>query len=217
VSMLVNVSPKLAAGVAQGLGIAVPAAMPRAIAKPPKPEVTLSPTLSLTARPGDGGIRTRKVALLIADGIDGASLGAVKAALMDAGASPVLVGQRLGAVTTVSGDVLQADATMESEAGVVFDALVLPDGEAGVKRLAADAHCGEYIKMQYRHCKTILALGASSELLDGAGASRNMANGSPDPGIVVGDSGNADSVAAEFIAAMAMHRHWPRETDPPMV
>jgi catalase len=31
--------------------------------------------LSRLARPGDGGIRTRKIALLVADGIEGASLG----------------------------------------------------------------------------------------------------------------------------------------------
>ena len=36
VSMLVTVSPKFAASVAEGLGIAVPATMPRALAKPPK-------------------------------------------------------------------------------------------------------------------------------------------------------------------------------------
>ena len=210
-------SAPLAAGVAQGLGIAVPAAMPRAMAQPPQPEVALSPTLSLTARPGDGGIRTRRIALLIADGIDGASLGAVKAALVAAGASPVLVGQRLGAVTTATGDQLEADATLESEAGVVFDALVLPDGEAAVKLLAGDARCDEYIKLQYRHCKTILALGASSALLDGAGASRNLADGSPDPGIVAAAAGDADNAAATFIGAVALHRHWARETDPPMV
>jgi catalase len=46
----------------------VPKAMPRALAKSMAPEVTQSPALSLTARPGDGGIRTRKVAILVADG-----------------------------------------------------------------------------------------------------------------------------------------------------
>ncbi len=92
VSMLANVSDKLAAGVAEGLGMAVPAAMPRALAKVPKPEVRQSPALSLLARPGDGGIRTRKIALLVADGIDGEALAKVQAELLAAGAVPRLVG-----------------------------------------------------------------------------------------------------------------------------
>src|SRR5690606_21578288 len=96
VSMLVNVSPALAEAVAGGLGIAVPKAMPRAIAKPPKPEVSESPTLSMLARPGDGGIRSRKIALLIADGMEGASIAALRDALLEAGAMPRLIGSRLG-------------------------------------------------------------------------------------------------------------------------
>lgn len=51
-------------GVAKGLGIKVPAAMPRALARPRKPEVSVSSALSLTALPGDGGIRTRRIAML---------------------------------------------------------------------------------------------------------------------------------------------------------
>ncbi|MEO8136970.1 MAG: catalase, partial [Betaproteobacteria bacterium] len=61
VAGLANVAPELAAAVAQGLGIGVPPPLPKALANPAKPEVTVSPALSLTALPGDGGIRTRKV------------------------------------------------------------------------------------------------------------------------------------------------------------
>ena len=47
--------------------------MPRALPRPAKPEVTLSPSLSLLARPGDGSIAGRRVAILMADGVDGAA------------------------------------------------------------------------------------------------------------------------------------------------
>ena len=96
ISMLANVSAELAQGVADGIGIAVPAAQPRVLENPPTPEVTTSPALSLMARPGDGSVKTRRVALLVADGIDGASLRAVHAALAAAGAVPRFVGARLG-------------------------------------------------------------------------------------------------------------------------
>src|SRR6476661_3297930 len=104
ISMLANVSAELAEGVAGGIGIAVPAAQPRVLETPADPEVTASPALSLMARPGNGSVKTRRVALLVADGIDGASLRALHAALAAAGAVPRFVGARLGVVRPASGD-----------------------------------------------------------------------------------------------------------------
>jgi catalase len=217
VSMLVNVSPKLAAGVAEGLGIAVPAAMPRALAKPPKAEVKASPPLSRMARPGDGGIQTRKVALLVADGVDGASIAALQAALLKAGAVPRLVGPRVGRFKTAEGGAVEAEASLENEPGVLFDALVLPDGAKAVAALGRDAHTAEFIKDQYRHCKTILALGASSQLLEDAGVPATLTGGKADPGVLLATAADIGKAAKAFIAAVALHRHWARETDPPRV
>ena len=57
---------------AAGLGIReMPAPMPKVLTRDVTPEVTVSPALSLFARPGDGSIRTRRVAILVADGCDG--------------------------------------------------------------------------------------------------------------------------------------------------
>ena len=79
-----------------------------------------------------------------------------------------------------------------------------------------DGRAGEFVKEQYRHCKPILVLGASSSLLEGAGASRKLPDGSDDPGIVQGED-DVDEAIAAFIDAISQHRHWVRETDPPMV
>jgi catalase len=218
VSMLVNVSPKLAGEVAAGLGMPLPEPMPRAIARVPRPEVKVSPALSLMARPGQTGIRTRVVALLVADGLEAASLRAVRDALRAEGAVPRLVGSRIGPVTAADGDRVDADASMENEPAVLFDALVLPDGAKAVERLALDGRTAEFIKEQYRHCKPILALGASSALLDGAGAFRKLPGGSPDPAIVHADGEKqTKSAIRDFIAAMGRHRAFERERDPPMV
>ena len=217
VSMLRNVSGKLAGEVADGLGMSLPAPMPRALAKPLKPEVKKSPTLSLLARPGDGGVRTRKIALLVADGIDGAAVAAVQKALLAAGAVPRLVGSRIGPFTTAQGEMLDADASMENEPAVLFDALVLPDGAAGLKLLKKDGHTAEFIKDQYRHGKTIMAIGGSNALLDQAGALQQLPTGKEDPGIVLVDAGKLRSGIKTFIAAVSRHRHPERETDPPRV
>lgn len=56
---------------------------------------------------------------------------------------------------------------------MVCDVLILPDGAAGVKALAADGHTMEFVTSQFCHCKTIRALGASSKLLEKSGYERD--------------------------------------------
>jgi len=212
VSMIANASPDLARQVADGLGMKLPKAMPRALASPPRPEVQVSPPLSLMARPGDGSIRTRKVAVLVADGVDAKAVATLQRTLLDEGAVSRLVGMRIGPVKAAGGEMLDADASMENEPSVLFDALVLPGSEASVAALAADGHTMEYIKDQFRHCKTILAPGAARTLLEKAG----LPLGAEDRGLLLADSLDKASIH-EFIAAMGLHRHFERETDPPRV
>lgn len=220
-AMLVNVSPELAQRVADGLGMDVPEALPRVLEQPNTPEVTESHALSLTARPGDGEIRTRKVAILVADGVNGATLTQIQEALVNAGAVPLLVGKRLGGVTTAEGDKLDAMASMENTPTVLFDGLIIPDGEAAIANLQSDGHIVEYVRDQYRHCKTILALGAGRQLLDVAGIPPKLPDGSEDPGLIIVPmekaSADGSGAAKQFIAALAMHRHPVRDNDPPLV
>jgi catalase len=214
---LVNVSADMAAKIAAGLGVKVPKAMPKALAKSMSPEVTKSPALSLMALPGDGGIRTRKVAILVADGVHGASIAAVQAALTAAGAVACIVAPRLGPVKTADGTSVEATATLENSPPVLFDALVLPDGGDGVTLLAGYGQALEFVINQYRHCKTILAIGASKALLDKAGIATMLASGKPDAGILLASADAVDDGAAAFIAAAGKHRHPARDTDPPPV
>ncbi len=219
VASLRNASESLAKQVAAGLGIKeLPPALPKALKTEVKPEVTHSENLSLMARPGDGGIRTRKIAILIADGVDEISVSAIQAALLDAGAVPRLVGPRIGGFTTANGEEIQADASLENEPGFLFDALVLPDGDDAVQTLAADGHTGEFIKDQYRHGKTIMTVGASVALLAMFDIPDTLPNGDPDPGLVSA-AGHKELSAATgvFIKAVGAHRHTARDQDPPAV
>ncbi len=200
VSMLRNVADELAQQVADGLGIAMPKAMPR-LAKPPKVEVDASPALSLTARPGDGSLRGMQVAILIAPGIASPSVESVRKPLTDAGAVVRLVGPRLGAV-----DGLEAEATLETMPSVLFDAVVVPDGDAGADELGSLGQALEFLKDQYRHAKPILHLGSGLAVLEEAG-------------IPVDDDSDwavVDDVAA-FLQALARRRNWDRQIDPPPV
>jgi len=167
VSMLRNVSDELAQRVADGLGIPLPEPMPRA-AEAITPEVTRSPALSLTARPGDGGIRGRKIAVLVAPGTDGRSVGSLVKKLAGAGAVVRLLGARLGAIAAKGGG-LEADATLETMPSVLFDAVVVPDGEEAAATLSGLGQALEFLKDQYRHCKPILLLGAGETVAAEAG------------------------------------------------
>lgn len=218
VSMLANVSDELAAEVASGLGLTeVPAPMPRAIAKTPRPEVKHSPALSLLQRPGDRGIRTRRVAMLIADGAESDALITLRTRLESLGANVRFVAPRLGRFIGADGSELAADASLETEPSVLFDALVLPDGARAIQAMANDGRVAEYIKDQYRHCKPILVMGESRKLLEGAGAHVALPDGNPDPGLVVAEADTLETAFEDFVEAIAAHRHWQRESDPPQV
>jgi len=216
VSMLRNASERLAAEVAEGLNISpLPEPMPKALDRDIKPEVTRSPPLSLLARPGDGSVRGRKVAVYIADGCIGESVADVHARLLEAGAVPRFIASRIGPVATEDGVELQADASFENEPGFLFDALVLADGAAAVVALSGDARALDGIRDQYRHCKTLLALGTAQDLLELAGLPTTLPDGQPDPGITL--TSDAATGADALIRGLARHRHPERETDPPLV
>ncbi len=121
IAMLLNIDKGLAQTVARDLGMEqLPEPLPLAI-KPPKPEVEVSPALSLMARPGDGSIITRKIAILVADGIDSAGAMAIHEGLNEQGAIPFYVGPKLGDVKG-DGGAIEVDVTTEIMPSVLFDA-----------------------------------------------------------------------------------------------
>ncbi|WP_313067142.1 catalase [Achromobacter animicus] len=208
VASLRNVSDELAQGVADQLGMALPDPLPRAIKNPPKPEVQVSPSLSLTARPGDGSVATRKVAILAAEGVDGKSVSAVADALIQAGAVVRLVGQRIGPVQSAEGGAFDADASLDNHPSGVFDGAVVAGGADAAALLAADGRALEFLRDAYRHGKTLMGIGDGVQVYAAAGID-------PDPndgGLLLGGE---DPQA--FIVALGKHRHPERETTPPKV
>ena len=118
-------------------------------------------------------------------------------------------------MTSGNGKKFEVEATLENSPAVLFDAVALADGPKAIEALLRDGHTVEFLKDQYRHCKTILALGASSALLAKAGISTTLPSGKKDPGIL---SSAGDGLSAkDFIAAIAKHRHPVRDMDPPII
>jgi catalase len=218
VASLRHVSESLATRVAEALGMALPEPLPRALERTPKPEVKKSPALSLRARPGSTGAHTLKVALFVADGVDSRSLGMVREALVEAGAVPKIVAPRLTKVLGNDGAGWAPDATLENAPAVLFDALVLPDGPDAVAELAASAQALEFIRLQYRHCKTLFAIGVGRTLLEKAGVPLLLEPGTPDPGIVTAGGGQGKDMqpaAKRFVEGLPRPRHDERDRDPP--
>ncbi|HEX8603064.1 MAG TPA: catalase, partial [Pseudoduganella sp.] len=215
-SMLVNVDAELVAAVASGLGMPVPDPQPLATERP-IPAYRSSPGLSLLSRPGQVGIHARRVAILVADGVDAEGVRAIYASLLADGAVPRVVSSRLGQVNAANGATLDAEITLEAGPSVIYDAVVIPAGEQSALALAADANALEFVRLQYRHCKPIMVVDAGAQLLVKAGIPATLRDGSPDPGIIGTQPIDAAAALAAFKAVLAEHRVWARESDPPAV
>ena len=219
VDNLAHVDMKLATRIAAGLGI-----------KPPDPKaaagrlgfrdasatspVDEDPALSMTSRPG-AGVKTRRIAVLVADGIENITLRRIQQDLTEAGAICKLVAPHLGTVSTVSGRQLTVDYALATMPSVMFDAVLLPGGQASVAALCALGAAVHFVLEAYKHCKTICAINEGRQLLNMLGFGQNADPdkvSEPAPGLLIADVRKVldGQVSHDFMAAMARHRHWER-------
>ncbi|HEX2603471.1 MAG TPA: catalase [Oxalicibacterium sp.] len=215
VSLLMNVDHELASGVAEGLGFALPAPAPD-ISPLPRHDYPPSPKLSIFSFPA-AEIKARRVAILIAPGVNGDMARMIYMRLLEAGAVPRFVGRMLGEVASASGASLHAEISVEAAPSVMYDALAVPEGSDAIAALMKDGNVLEFVKETYRHCKPMLLMGAASSLLEKACILPALPSGKRDHGII--GLGDHDLTAAidVFIETLQQHRVLARETDPPIV
>src|SRR5690349_20397239 len=174
--LLAQVDTDLANRVASGLGLNVPKKLEKpmnmsvpADADPRKfqpkrveEELEPSPALRMVDNPNFPmkSIQTRKIAFLVADGFNDASVLDMKMSLMKAGAKALTVAPRLGVLSGAGGETLNADFSFSTGASVLFDAVYVPDGEASVAALQAGPEAVDFLREAYQHCKSIAAHGA---------------------------------------------------------
>ncbi len=212
VSSLRNVSEALALAVADGLGMkALPPPMPRVLSRPAKPEVTRSPSLSLTARPGRT-VRGSRIALLVADGVQGKPVQTLQRRFSDAGAMARVIAPRLGTVEAqgVDSGGIEVDATLDGEPGFLFDAVVLPQGDAAIETLSRNPRVMDLVKDMHRHGKTIVSFAERHPLLEQAGVSARLPGAGADPGVLAG-LGDTAADFEKMEKAIARHSHPERE------
>jgi len=131
--------------------------------------------------------------------------------LATAGACPRFVGARLGTVTSSDGDdPLHVEVTLETAPAVLWDAVVLPGGDAGVDALSQLGHTVDFVKDQYRHGKPILAVGEGTRLLTQADVPAQAA------GVVVTmPTAELGPAVKGFVKLLAGRRCYERETEQP--
>lgn len=215
VSLLVNVDLVLAQEVADGLGIALPKAAPLASERI-FPVLDPSPALSERHYPGDGSIKTKRVAILATHGVDELSVNTLYDLLLSEGAVPRIISTKLGKLNTSKGGKIDVEATFETMPNVLFDGMVIADGKDSIANLELDAHTLEFLREQYRHCKPILAPQLSQTLLEQAGISVTLPDGTPDAGLIIASKDFVQSIQS-YINILGQPRDFSRETDPPMV
>jgi catalase len=203
-SNLVNVDPELASRVAAVFGVAVPPASPRTPAK----RYAASPALSMITRDNPKSVIGRKVAILAADGVDAVGLQAVKSALLSAGAKVKVLSTRLGELRGGANGAVGVDDLLATMPSVVFDAVFVPGGAAGVAALKASGDAVHFVRESFKHAKAIAASGEGVDFLVAAGVL-----GTPQPAVKpagVSLATDAAAVVAGFLADIAVHRHWER-------
>jgi catalase len=160
-----------------------------------------------------GPIVTRKVAILVKEGLDGAGASAMVAALAAKGARGLLVGPVVGEIADDVGAAHHAPFSILTTSSVLFDAVYVPGGE-GAAQWALESDALEFVKDAYKHCKQICATGEGVALLTAAGIPVGAKNDADpaDDATIVGARLTA-KVVNRFIDAMGRHRLWSREVE----
>ncbi|MFJ4144880.1 catalase HPII [Pseudomonas sp. NPDC089734] len=193
--ILANIDLELASRVAANLGLDAPKTGTVAARS-----VTLdeSPALSQTNLLS-GDIASRKVAILVADGVNGKAVEAMQKALQAEGAHGKVLGPGSAPVKTADGKSLSVDASMEGMPSVAFDAVFVPGGKEALKALSTDGVALHFVLEAYKHLKAIAVAKEAKALLD-------LLHLDEDAGLLV-----VDSSYDGFFNAIAQHRVWDRE------
>ncbi len=225
--ILAQIDGGLASQVAYGLGLHVPA----------NPEQPMNKSIPADGNPDDfqsmkvegsleksaaltmagyvlDSIKTRKIAILAADGVDEDSLVMVKKTLLAEGAIVDVIAPRLGIIMGKNDSEILVDKSLLTTASVFYDAVYVPGGTNSVATLEDDADAVHFLNQAFKHCKAIAADSEALQVLRATYFGRKLPEDNSDEtvlteGVVI----NSDpaQLAEQFITAISQHRFWQRE------
>ncbi len=199
-ALLTPIDPAIAAEVALSIGAEAPTTAIQLDDRQRGHATSPALSISVVRQPS---VVTRRVAVLLAGGHEGRDCAKFSALLVAAGATVDIVAPALGQIPASDGKPVKAGRMLLTTPSVVYDAVLVAGGEASVETLMGNPAARRFIAEAFRHCKTVGSLGAGHQLLDAAGVPVTG------PGVVRGD--HFDEVAARFIQATSLHRHWSRQ------
>ena len=200
---LAVIDAALLAAVSAKLGRAGQAVVPAQATLAPQ-TLPLSPALSVLGSRTATRLKGRSVALLLADGLDGALLALLQQALKRAGAQAVLVAPHIAGVHSLQGLAVVADAALAGAPSCLFDAVVVLGGDTAMDTLATNPAALGWLRDAWRHLKVIALDAAGQRLAHAAGLGQDDA--------VVALQGKA--TVARFVALAAQGKVWAREGSP---
>ncbi|QNL49575.1 catalase [Olivibacter sp. SDN3] len=227
--ILTQVDLSLAKAVANNLGMAVPKKPEKPInqgipadadkkkyePKKVKPVIDQSPALSMSNTVKDT-IATRKIAFLIAKGVDDISFETVKKSLEKDGAMVEVIAPKLGEVVTAKNKSIAVQYSFLTASSVLFDAVYIPGGSESIAALKNEPDAIHFINEAYRHCKTIGAAEEATVLLAdtylGKSAGNNKQLSSDETIGVLIHMDDLKAFTSSYARAIAKHRFWERET-----
>lgn len=227
VGILTKIDQKLAADVALALGLdtpkgpqqpinhSVPADGKQADFEPISVKSTLEKSAALSmANTVKNTIKTRKVAFLVADGVDSKSLDTVKKALLAAGGVVEIIAPKLAAVKGSDGTKFPVDQSFLTAASVLYDAVYVPSGKESTETLKGEANAIHFLNEAFKHCKAIAVDQQAVKLLELTYISGKLPKDAKDQtviqeGLVV--EADPAVLAKQFILAISQHRFWNRE------
>ena len=209
--LLNQIDKDLAKKVADGLGLKVPTGIPENHQHSPddkpedyksaikKSEVEKSPALSMANTLKDT-IETRRIAIFAEPGVDVKEVQAIKKALEDQKAMVKVISSKLGEIK-LDNDTLAIDESILTSASVLYDALVIPNGNDEMKKmLQEDKRFGEFLQDSYKHYKAIAVNGVAVDYMK-----KTLADiYTTDKGVII------DKSVDDFIDAIKQHRFWDR-------
>jgi catalase len=226
IGLLSQVDKTLASNVAEALGLTVPK-------KPEQPinhsipadgaESKFQPKLKDQGLKSSGAlsmagtikstIKSRKIAVLTADGADGSQIEKMKKALLAQGAMVDIIAPKLGGLNTKEGTVLAVDKSLMTVSSVLYDAVFVPGGNKAIHILAQKPEAMEFISQGYKHCKAIAFAMDAEPLILKTTLGEDLKTTKEIPGIIYSSKPTAD-FSKEFVKAVAQHRFWEREKSP---
>jgi catalase len=157
IGCLAEVDTELAATVAARVGVDPPTG-----GQPKHFHTRSSPALSMANQPASP--KTRKVAVLAADGVDAATqsaLGPIRAE----GAICEVLAPHDGVLVTSDGGEMPVDRNLVTMASVLYDAVIVAGGAQSVDTLLENGDAVHYAMEAYKHAKAVGAIGDGIRVL----------------------------------------------------